>query len=64
MKATNHPKITIDVDKDFKQQLIDICQLRNISMKDYVLESLEEKIKSDTETLAEKLEMLKNIRQT
>ncbi|RAP36835.1 hypothetical protein DID80_04990 [Candidatus Marinamargulisbacteria bacterium SCGC AAA071-K20] len=63
MKATNHPKIIIDVDKDFKQQLIDICQLKNMSMKDYILESLEENMRSDTETLGEKLEILKKLRQ-
>ncbi|RAP36831.1 hypothetical protein DID80_04970 [Candidatus Marinamargulisbacteria bacterium SCGC AAA071-K20] len=62
MKATNHPKIIIDVDKDFKQQLIDICQLKNMSMKDYVLESLEKKLIADANSLTEKLELLKQLR--
>ncbi len=62
MKATNHPKIIIDVDSDFKQQIVDICQIKNVSMKDYVLDLLKTQMKIDSESFYEKLELLKQIR--
>lgn len=65
MKATNHPKIVIDVDRDFKQQLLDICQIKgNISIKEYVLDSLIEKMQEDSEILKDKLDILRSLRIT
>jgi hypothetical protein len=62
MKATNHPKIIIDVDSDFKQQLVDICQIKNVSMKSYILDLVKNQMKIDSESFGEKLELLKQIR--
>ena len=46
MKATNHPKIIIDVDSEFKQQLVDICQIKNVSMKSYILDLIKKQIRA------------------
>jgi hypothetical protein len=62
MKATTHPKVTFDVDKDFKQLLVDICQIKDESIKDYVLTALEPALKADSEELKEKLTLLKQLR--
>ena len=59
MKASSHPKIIIDVDPEFKQLLVNICQLKQISMKDYILGSLEKKMEMDSKTLKDKLEILR-----
>ncbi|MBT5856052.1 hypothetical protein HOH87_05385 [bacterium] len=61
-KPTSHPKIIIDVDQEFKQTLVDICQLKKTSMKDYVLGVLKTAMTEDSEQLAGKLEMLNQIR--
>ena len=62
MKASNHPKIIIDVDRDFKQLLVDICQLKNMSMKKYVIDILKKQLNNDSDTLNEKLDILKSLR--
>ncbi|MBT6121304.1 hypothetical protein HOH45_07565 [bacterium] len=63
MKASSHPKIIIDVDPEFKQLLVDICQLKRISMKEYILCSLEEKMELDSEKLKNKLEIFRSLRE-
>ena len=62
MKASNHPKIIIDVDTDFKQLLVDICHLKNTSMKDYVMTVLNEQMNADSILLKEKLELFRSLR--
>lgn len=62
MKATSHPKLVIDVDSEFKQLLIDICQIQQVSIKAYVLECLQNKMDIDSEELVEKLELMRRLR--
>lgn len=61
MKVTNHPKIIIDVDKEFKQRLVNICQIKKISIKDYILSSLIPQMDNDSLELVDKLRLLEEL---
>lgn len=61
MKATNHPKIIIDVDKELKQRLVNICQIKKISIKDYILSSLIPQMDNDSLELVDKLRLLEEL---
>ena len=62
MKANSHPKVVFDVDRDFKQLLVDLAELSNKSVKDYVLSALIPVMNADAEKFEEKLKLLDQLR--